>query len=93
MQAAFRESTLKYRNTIARVLIQFEAATAWGSRHGRIDIRIDDGTDIAVVEIKATNWDRLKRGTIRRMALRHARQIWRYIDDPSRRRGNRCPLG
>ncbi len=66
---------------IPREHIQFEAATAWGSRRGRIDIRIDDGTDIAVVEIKATNWDRLKRGTIRRTALRHARQIWRYIDD------------
>jgi hypothetical protein len=64
--------------------IQFEAATTWESKRGRIDIKIDDGKDIAVVEIKATDWDRLKPGSIRSTALRHARQIWRYIDVTSR---------
>lgn len=66
---------------VPREHIQFEVSTRWQSKRGRIDIRIDDGKDIAVVEIKATDWDRLKPGTIRSTALRHARQIWRYIDD------------
>jgi Holliday junction resolvase-like predicted endonuclease len=59
-----------------------EAPSVWSGRRGRIDILVDDGSGlVAIVEIKATDWDAIKRGRIRETALRHTRQIWRYIDD------------
>ena len=33
------------------------------------------------MEIKATNWDKIKKERVRSTAMRHARQIWRYIED------------
>jgi hypothetical protein len=61
---------------------KFEAATKWNGKRGRVDIRLrmeEDG-QIVIVEIKATNWDRMKSHRIRPNALRHANQIWRYIE-------------
>jgi hypothetical protein len=62
---------------------EFEAPTQWKNKRGRVDIRLKlegDG-NIVIVEIKATNWDKLKEHRVRPTALRHARQIWRYIED------------
>jgi hypothetical protein len=62
---------------------EFEAPTKWKSKRGRVDIRLkleEDG-NVVIVEIKATNWDNLKEDRIRPTALRHSRQIWRYIED------------
>lgn len=60
---------------------QFEVPTKWRGKNGRIDIRIDelDGI-IAVIEIKSTNWDEISDHRIRATALRHARQLWRYVE-------------
>jgi len=33
-----------------------------------------------LVEIKASNWDKMAPHRVRPNALRHARQIWRYIE-------------
>jgi len=52
-------------------------------KKGRVDIRLkleEDG-HIVIVEIKATNWDKLKPHRVRPNALRHTNQIWRYIED------------
>ncbi len=78
---------------IARQHIAFESATAWGLKRGRVDIKIDeDAGYIAVVETKATDWDNLKPHRIRPTAQRHARQVWRYIDDHVENRGKEvCP--
>ena len=62
---------------------EFEASTQWKGKRGRVDIRLkleEDG-NIVIVEIKATDWDRLMEHRVRPTALRHARQIWRYIED------------
>ena len=61
---------------------KFEAPTEWQGKHGRIDIRLDlmDDGQIVIVEIKATNWDKIKETRVRANALRHANQIWRYIN-------------
>jgi len=62
---------------------EFEASTQWKGKRGRVDIRLkleDDG-NIVIVEIKATDWDKLKEHRVRPTALRHARQLWRYIED------------
>ena len=62
---------------------EFEAFTQWKGKRGRVDIRlnIEEDEHVVIVEIKATAWDKLKEHRIRPTALRHARQIWRYIED------------
>ncbi len=72
---------------------KFEAATKWESKRGRIDIKIDEGeTFIAIIELKATDWNRIRRKNIRATAQRHARQVWRYIDDYVENHGKEvCP--
>lgn len=50
-------------------------------RRGRVDIFIDElGGLVAVVEIKATNWDRIMPHRVRSNILRHARQVWKYVE-------------
>lgn len=50
-------------------------------RRGRIDILIDEGEDwVAVVEVKASDWDAMKGENLRRNARRQIRQIWNYIE-------------
>ena len=52
-------------------------------RRGRVDIFVDDDSDqnhVAVVEIKASDWNRMESKAVRRNALRQVRQIWSYID-------------
>ena len=52
-----------------------------GGRRGRIDLLIDEGEDwVAVVEIKASDWDAMREENLRRNARRQVRQIWDYID-------------
>lgn len=50
-------------------------------RRGRLDIYVDVDEDYAVViEIKSTQWDRVQRDSVVKLAGAHRRQIWRYID-------------
>jgi Holliday junction resolvase-like predicted endonuclease len=53
------------------------------NRKGRVDIFVDDeepeGT-IALVEIKASDWDRMTDKAVRRNARRQIKQIWDYIE-------------
>ena len=59
---------------------------------GRIDIRINDLPDfVSVIEIKATDWDRILPHRVRPTALRHARQIWRYVDAELASETEVCP--
>ena len=54
-----------------------------GDRKGRVDIFVNDsdpGAPIAIVEIKATDWDRMKARNVRRNVQRQIRQIWSYIE-------------
>jgi hypothetical protein len=47
---------------------------------GRIDIHVTpDGETVAVVEIKASDWDRMTNSGVRRNVRRQIRQIWDYI--------------
>lgn len=61
---------------------EFEASTQWKGKKGRVDIRLIDAEEghTIVAEIKATYWDVMKPHRVRPNALRHARQIWRYIE-------------
>ena len=61
---------------------EFEAPTEWEGKRGRIDIKLqleEDGS-VVIVEIKATDWDKVKENRVRPCVLRHARQIWRYFE-------------
>ena len=53
------------------------------NRKGRVDVFVDDDNPegvIAVVEIKASDWDRMTEKAVRRNARRQIRQIWGYIE-------------
>lgn len=62
--------------------LAFEAPSRWKGKRGRIDIRLFDAEEgyTVVVELKATDWDKMRPHRVRPNALRHARQIWRYIE-------------
>lgn len=48
-------------------------------RYGRIDLFIDQQSDfVSVIEIKATNWDRVKHR--RKLLGSHRRQVLKYVD-------------
>lgn len=50
-------------------------------RKGRIDIFVDAGDNlVAVVEIKASDWDRMTIKAVCRNVRRQANQIWDYIE-------------
>ena len=53
-----------------------------GGRRGRIDILVDELGEnlIAIIEVKATDWDQIKPENIRKNINRHIRQIWRYAN-------------
>ena len=48
---------------------------------GRLDILVDETGDfVSIIEIKSTDWDRVKPRNRQRLLSSHRRQIWRYID-------------
>lgn len=52
-------------------------------RKGRVDVFVNDNDldgCIAIVEIKATDWDRMTHQAVRRNIRRHIRQVWGYIE-------------
>ncbi|MFZ5808804.1 MAG: hypothetical protein ACOY16_05930 [Chloroflexota bacterium] len=61
---------------------KFKEPTQWNGKRGRVDIllRMDDDGQVVIVEIKATDWDKIKKHRVKSYASQHARQIWRYIE-------------
>jgi restriction system protein len=61
---------------------QFEKQTQWNGKKGRIDIELelDDIGQFVLIELKATNWKKIKPSRIRLTVLRHAKQLERYIN-------------
>jgi hypothetical protein len=50
-------------------------------RHGRIDIFIDLIADfVSVVEIKSTDWDRIRADNWQKVLATHRRQVLKYVD-------------
>lgn len=62
--------------------IESEAPTEWKGKRGRIDIRFLDENEgyVVVVELKATDWNKMADHRVRPNVLSHARQLWRYIN-------------
>ena len=53
-----------------------------GGKAGRMDVFVsEEGSEVrAVVEIKHSDWDKMKPEAVRRNVKRQARQVWRYIE-------------
>ena len=52
-------------------------------RKGRVDVFVNDDnpeSSIAIVEVKATDWDKIKKKNLCRNVRRQIRQIWSYIE-------------
>jgi hypothetical protein len=57
------------------------AGTMQRQRHGRLDIFIDKMSDfVTVVEIKGTDWDRIRPKNRKKVLGSHRRQVLRYVD-------------
>lgn len=57
-----------------------KAVTKPTGRRGRIDAFADGDDSKALVEIKATDWDRMTDGAVKRNVRRQIGQIWSYIE-------------
>lgn len=57
------------------------ASTSARQRRGRIDILVAEMGDlVAILEIKATDWDRIKPANVTKNLYRHQRQLWMYLE-------------
>jgi hypothetical protein len=51
-------------------------------RVGRLDLFVDElGDFVTVVEIKSTDWDRVKEANRSKLVASHRRQVWRYMKE------------
>ena len=71
-----------FRNNNKSGTVGFEEVRKISDRKkGRIDILVSDlGDYVAVYEIKATNWDRIKPKNIKKNAWSHQRQLMKYVE-------------
>ena len=56
-----------------------KGVTKPSGQKGRIDVHANSGDLVGVVEIKASDWDRMTPRAVRRNVRRQIRQIWDYI--------------
>jgi len=69
-------------NVECTIPLQQSAKNSVRPRRVRMDILVDDlGDQVAVVEIKATDWDRIIPRNITKNLGAHRRQIYKYIEE------------
>jgi t-SNARE complex subunit (syntaxin) len=62
-------------------LSQFSKASKC-KRLGRLDLFVDElGDLVSVVEIKSTDWDKVKEKNRKKLVSSHRRQVWKYIEE------------
>ena len=73
------EGNLSFEHTIALSM----RGKKGKRKKGRLDLFIDDDGDnmVAIVEFKRSDWDKMKADRRRPNALRHARQVWAYVEE------------
>lgn len=78
-----------WAGTIEQQPIRIEQVLALGlrpgcpglQRRGRMDIFVGQTGDfVTVVEIKATNWERVRKANRRKLLASHCRQVFKYVD-------------
>lgn len=61
--------------------VSFEAMESVRKKSGRMDILITElGDFVTILEIKATDWDKIKPANVRRNLWRHQKQLLTYVD-------------
>jgi len=59
------------------------AVTKPSGRKGRVDVFVDDEEPdgvVAIVEVKASDWDKMTDKAVRRNVRRQIKQVWDYIE-------------
>ncbi|MCP4582394.1 MAG: hypothetical protein GY839_12340 [candidate division Zixibacteria bacterium] len=82
-KAFHREIQAEWAQEAEGTVIPEKGVVKLTGRKGRVDVFVnDDEKDgvIAIVEIKASNWDRMTDKAVRRNARRQIKQIWDYIE-------------
>lgn len=81
VQRDWRDSVTQGRIQPEHTVRLLLTSAATRIRRGRIDILVDELSDfVAIVEIKGTDWDRIRPGNIQRNLAAHRRQVWKYIE-------------
>ena len=61
--------------------VSFEELKRVRQKSGRMDVFIDDlGDFVTIIEIKATDWDKIKPKNVKRNLYRHQRQVFQYVE-------------
>ena len=62
--------------------VSFKDMDGTKKKSGRMDIIIHDSSEnyVMIIEIKATDWDKIKSKNIKRNLYRHNKQLYTYID-------------
>ena len=62
--------------------VSFEDFGKLKQKRGRMDMFIYEDSDdfVTILEIKATDWDKIKPDNIKRNLYRHSKQLFNYID-------------
>jgi len=62
--------------------LSFEKVDGIKQKRGRMDLFVFENSDdyVTIYEIKATDWDKIKEGNIKRNLYRHSKQLFNYID-------------
>lgn len=82
-KAFHNEMQADWLKTAEGLVSKEKAITKPTGRKGRIDIFVDDddpNSTVAIVEVKATDWDKIAPKNIQRNVRRQIRQIWSYIE-------------
>lgn len=79
---AFEKKEKREWNATRQKLAFENPVTDPKGKRGRMDIYVPKAGKglVSIAEIKATNWNKISNARIRQNVLRHARQIWRYIE-------------
>ena len=70
------------RFTFIEKHVSFEKMKSVKQKFGRMDIFVYESGDdyVTIMELKATDWDKIKEKNIKRNLYRHSNQLYRYID-------------
>lgn len=83
VQRDWRDTAKDGRICIERTLeLTKQKKAGQRGKRGRMDIVVDElGDFVSVIEIKSTDWDRVKKQNIQRLLGSHRRQVWKYIEE------------
>lgn len=70
------------KSTFIEKYISFDKMESIKQKSGRMDIFVYESGDdyVTIMELKATDWDKIKEKNLKRNLYRHSTQLYRYID-------------